>query len=115
MNTMRVNTAQNALEIGMEVVTREGDMMGTIAEVGSATFEIARGLFLRKVFSAPASAVVRVEKNRVILSMSRADLEATRKSGHIGTTLGERADGVVHHLKDIADEVTVSHTVPSQR
>jgi hypothetical protein len=115
MNTQRANTVQNSLQIGMEVVTREGDTMGTIAEVGSGTFEVARGLFLRKVFSAPVTAVSRVEGNRIVLTLSRAELEQTRQRGHIGTSLAERADGVVHHVKEIVDEVSASHATPGRR
>ncbi len=101
-------TQANSVRIGMEVVTSEGDVMGRVAEIGSATFEIARGLFLRRVFSAPETAIARIENNRVVLSMSRADLEAARTRGHIGTTLAERADGVVDHLRDIVEEAAES-------
>jgi hypothetical protein len=101
-------TQGNSVRIGMEVITSEGDVMGRVSEIGSATFEIARGLFLRRVFSAPATAIARVEQHRVMLSMSRAELEATRARGHIGTTLAERADGVVEHVRDIVEEAAQS-------
>ena len=98
------NRLLDQIRVGMEVRTLEGKRFGRVTEVSSGTFQVARGVVLRKVYSLSFDAIVWVGDDRVVLKLARSDLDDIRAHGHLGTTLGERAAATADRLRVALDD-----------
>jgi hypothetical protein len=89
----------NQIRVGMDVRTLEGEPLGHVTEVGSATFQVETGLLFKRTFAMSFEEIVWIGDGRVVLTVSREELEAIRGGGEIGTTLSERVAGAVDHAR----------------
>jgi hypothetical protein len=106
----REHLVQHPHHVGMEVRTLEGKRLGRISKVSSGTFQVARGFLLKKEYSLSFDEVVWAGDDRVVLTVSRSQLDDIRAHGGIGTTLGERTAGAADHLRvAIDDAVHIKH------
>jgi hypothetical protein len=91
------------LRVGLEVRTREGKTLGKVKHLGSATFQVEKGVFFRRDFSVGYDEVERVEDDGVVvLTLSDEEMAEIRRHGALGTTLEERVTGAVVHAKEAA-------------
>jgi hypothetical protein len=67
------------VRVGMGVSTSDGKRLGKVKEVGSGTFEVEKGVFFRRAFSASYDELAGIENNGIVLAFSTADLDAIRK------------------------------------
>jgi hypothetical protein len=88
------------LGVGLQVQTREGKTLGKIKRVGAGTFEVEKGIFLKRDYSVSDDEVAFVDGDRVILAISMEELTEMRRHGALGTTLGERLTRTVDHARE---------------
>jgi hypothetical protein len=88
------------LGVGLEVQTREGKTLGKIKRLGAGTFEVEKGIFLKRDYSVSDDEVAFVDGGRVVLAISMEELAEMRRHGALGTTLGERLTRTVDHARE---------------
>jgi hypothetical protein len=95
---------QSRISVGMNVRTLDDKDLGVVKRVHGNTFEIERGLFMNEDHAVALDQVMRIDDRGIVLSVSKRGLDAMNKTGRLGTSLRDRAAGVVDHVLAAVDE-----------
>lgn len=75
------NRYRSALRVGMKVKSADGKRLGKVKDVGSGTFDVERGLFIKTAFAATYDEIARIDDSGVTLDFLSNDL-TTYKRGN---------------------------------
>lgn len=76
------NRYRSELRVGMNVSSMDGKRLGKVKDVGSGTFDVERGFFIKRAFSATYDEIARIDSDGVTLDLSEAELNSYRSGSN---------------------------------
>ena len=68
------NRYMSQLRVGMHVKSLDGKELGRVRDVGSTTFDVEKGIFLKRAFAATFDEIARIEREGVVLDLSTREI-----------------------------------------
>ena len=98
------NEFHGRISVGMKVRTLDGTDIGRVKGLHGETFEVEKGLFFNQDHALAFSEIKQIDGDGIELNVAEETFAAMRRSGGVGTSLHDRAEGVVDHARAAIDE-----------